>query len=236
MCNDTVFPVIPWEISDQIQSIRESEVKAKDVEVIEKEIAFQGYFRIDRYRLRHRQFEGGMGAEITREIFERGHAACCLLYDPDLDKLVLIEQFRPGAYAALASPWFDEHQSSPWLIEIIAGIIEEGEEPQDVVRREALEEAGCEVSRIEPLFHYLASPGAATESMFVFCGRVDASNVGGVHGLSHEGEDIRVLVVDVKRAFEMFDQGRIINAMTIIPLQWFRAHHRELRMRWLGGG
>ncbi len=211
-------------------------MKAKDVEVIEKEVAFQGYFRIDRYRLRHRQFEGGMGAEISREIFERGHAACCLLYDPDLDKLVLIEQFRPGAYAALTSPWFDENQASPWLIEIVAGIIEEGEEPQDVVRREAIEEAGCEISRIEPLFHYLVSPGAMTESMFVFCGRVDASNAGGVHGLSHEGEDIRVLVVDVKRAFEMFDRGRIINAMTMIPLQWFRAHHRELRMRWLTGG
>jgi ADP-ribose pyrophosphatase len=177
-----------------------------------------------------------MGAEIGREIFERGHAAACLLYDPDLDKLVLIEQFRAGAYAALASPWFDGGETSPWLIEIIAGIIEGGEEPEAVVRREALEEAGCVIGHMEPLFHYLVSPGGSSESMFVYLGRVDAANAGGIHGLAHEGEDIRVLVVDVSEAFEMLDAGRIVNGMTLIPLQWFRAHHEELRRRWLGSG
>ena len=175
-----------------------------------------------------------MGGEIAREIFERGHAACCLLYDPDLDQLVLIEQFRTGALTALASPWFDENETSPWLIEIIAGIIGDGEDPEAVVRREAPEEAGCEIGAIEPLFHYLVSPGGSSESMFVFCGRVDASNAGGIHGLKHEGEDIRVLVVDVDEAFAMLDAGRINNAMTMIPMQWFRAHHEELRRRWLG--
>lgn len=209
-------------------------MKAGDVEVIEKETAFEGYFRIDRYRLKHRQFEGGWGPELSREIFERGHAACCLLYDPDLDQLVLIEQFRPGAYAALASPWFDETQDTPWLIEVIAGIIEDGEDPEEVVRREALEEAGCEIGRIEPLFHYLATPGGSSESMFVFLGRVDARGAGGTHGLKHEGEDIRVFAIDVEEAFDMLDAGRIANAMTLIPLQWFQAHHRELRERWLG--
>lgn len=177
-----------------------------------------------------------MGGEISREIFERGHAACCLLYDPDLEKLVLIEQFRTGAYAALASPWFDEAETSPWLIEIVAGIIEQGEDPEAVIRREALEEAGCEIGQIEPLFHYLVSPGGSSESMFVFVGRVDASNAGGVHGLAYEGEDIRVLAVDVQEAFEMLDQGRIFNSMTLIPLQWFRAHHGDLRSRWLESG
>ena len=177
-----------------------------------------------------------MGPEISREVFERGHAAACLLYDPDLHKLVLIEQFRPGAYGALASPWYDDAEDSPWLIEIVAGIIEHGETPEAVVRREAVEEAGLEIGEIEPLFHYLVSPGAMTESMFVFLGRVDARNAGGTHGLRDEGEDIRVLVVDVEEAFAMLDAGRIINATTIIPLQWFRAHHGELRSRWLGNG
>jgi len=208
-------------------------MKASDVEVIEKEEVFQGYFRVDRYHLKHRQFKGGMGADITREIFERGHAASCLLYDPDLDKLVLIEQFRAGAYAALSSPWYDEENTSPWLIEIIAGIIEDGENPEEVVRREAMEEAGCEIHEIEPLFHYLVTPGGSSESMFTYVGRVDASNAGGVHGLKDEGEDIRVLVLDVEEVFRMFDQGKIINSMIIIPLQWFRIHHQDLRARWL---
>ena len=162
----------------------------KDVDVIAIETPFEGYFRVDRYHLRHRLHEGGMGAEISREIFERGHAAACLLYDPDLDLLVMVEQFRAGAYAARQSPWYG-NDASPWLIEIIAGIIEEGEEPEDVVRREALEEAGCTVQEIELICHYLVTPGGSTESMFVYCGRVDASNAGGVHGLEEEGEDIR---------------------------------------------
>jgi len=175
-----------------------------------------------------------MGAEIDREIFERGHAAACLLYDPDLDKLVLIEQFRAGALAALASPWFDEAETSPWLIEIVAGILEDGEEPEAVVRREALEEAGCVIGHIEPLFNYLVSPGGSSESMFVFLGRVDAANAGGVHGLKCEGEDIHVLAVDAQEVFEMLDKVCIINCMTLISLQWFRAHHEKLRRRWLG--
>ena len=177
-----------------------------------------------------------MGAEIGREIFERGHAAACLLYDPDLHKLVLIEQFRAGALAALASPWFDGDETSPWLIEIVAGIIEDGETPEQVVRREALEAAGLEIGRIEPLFHYLVSPGCSSESMFVFLGRVDAANAGGVHGLRCEGEDIRVLAADAQEVLEMLDKACIINGMTLIPLQWFRAHHEELRRRWLGSG
>ena len=106
---------------------RESDLKARlkadDVEVIDKEEVFRGYFRVDRYRLKHRQFDGAMGSEISREVFERGHAAACLLYDPDLHKLLLIEQFRPGAYGALASPWFDAREDSPWIIALVARII-----------------------------------------------------------------------------------------------------------------
>lgn len=206
---------------------------ASDVEVIEIEDAYEGYFRVDRYHLKHRQFEGGMSKPISREIFERGHAACCLLYDPDLDKLVLIEQFRAGAYAALTSPWFDAKKTSPWLIEIVAGIIDEGEDPESVVRREAMEEAGCEIGEMEFLFHYLVTPGGSTESMFTYLGRVDASNIGGIHGLEEEGEDIRVFTVDVEEAFNLLDQGRIINSMVMLPLQWFRANHHDVRSRWL---
>ena len=101
-------------------------LSASDVKLIRKETTHQGYFRIDRYNVRHRQFVGAMGPEISREIFERGHAASVLMYDPDMDLLVFIEQFRPGAYAALSSPWFKQ-DGSPWLIEIVAGIIEDDE-------------------------------------------------------------------------------------------------------------
>jgi len=204
-----------------------------DVKIIERTTPFEGYFHIDRYRLKHTLFEGGWSGEMTREVFERGHAVTVVLYDADQDSLVLIEQFRPGAYAALASPWFDA-DASPWLIETVAGIIDAGETPEQVARREALEEAGCEIQDLIPVCHYLVSPGGTTESMFVFCGRVQAPKAGVVHGLIDEHENIRVLVEPVDVVLEWLDAGRIYNAMTIIGLEWFRNHHAEVRHQWRG--
>ena len=203
-----------------------------DVDVIEKTTPFNNYFRIDQYHLKHKLFQGGWSNVLSREVFERGHAVCGLLYDPDLDQFVFIEQFRPGAYAALSSPWYDE-TTSLWLIEIIAGIIEQGETPEDVLYREAIEEADCTILDHEPIMHYMVSPGGTTESMFCFCCHVDASGAGGIHGLAEEGENIRVFAVPVTEAFELLDQGRIINSMTIIPLQWFRFNHTRLRTKWI---
>jgi len=210
-------------------------MRPADVDVIGKTTEYDGYFHINRYRLKHRHFDGGWGDEISREIFERGHAAAVLMYDPELDRLVMIEQFRAGAYAALSSPWFED-DDSPWLIEIVAGIIEDGENPEDVVRREAVEEANCQLSDIVPICHYLVSPGGSSESMFLFCGRVDSSNAGGVHGMAGEGENIRAFTIGVDDAFALMDEGRIANSMTLIPLQWLRMNREGLRAKWLGGG
>jgi ADP-ribose pyrophosphatase len=206
-------------------------MNADDVEVIEKSTPFKGYFRIDRYRLRHKLFEGGWSGEMEREVFERGHAVTVLLFDPERDRLVFIEQFRPGAFAALASPWFDKGVS-PWLVECVAGIIEPGESPEDVARREAVEEADCEVSDIVPVCHYLVSPGGTSESVFVYCGRVSAPQGGGIHGLSEEHENIRVVVVPPEEAYQWLDEGRVTNAMTVIALQWFRLNVGDVRRRW----
>ena len=206
-------------------------LSVSDVNLIRKETTHQGYFRIDHYHLRHRQFVGAMGPEISREIFERGHAAAVLMYDPDMDLLVFIEQFRPGAYAALSSPWYNEDQS-PWLVEIVAGIIEDGEDPADVVRREAIEEAGCSVDELELISHYLVTPGGSSESMFSYCGRVDASDVRGFHGLAEEGEDIRVFTMTPEDAFKAVEMGSIQNSMTIIPVLWFRHNRERLREKW----
>jgi len=210
---------------------RKPALSASDVNLIRRETAHQGYFRVDRYHLCHRQFSGAKGPEISREIFERGHAAAVLMYDPGMDVLVFIEQFRPGAFAALSSPWYNEDQS-PWLIEIVAGIIENGEDPEDVVRREAVEEAGCSVNELELISHYLVTPGGSSESMFSYCGRVDASDVGGVHGLVEEGEDIRVFTMKPEDAFKAVDTGCIQNSMTIIPVLWFRNNRERLRKQW----
>ncbi|MFC1673606.1 NUDIX domain-containing protein [Pseudomonadota bacterium] len=204
-----------------------------DVEVVERERVHDGHYKVDRYTFKHRKHEGGWTGTMSREIFERGHATGVLLYDPDLARVVLIEQFRPGAFAAFTSPWFDNDTNTPWMLECVAGIIDEGETPEAVAKRESLEEANCEVLDMVPIAHYLVSPGGTSESIFLFCGRIDASNAGGVHGLDAEHEDIRVLTVDEEMALAWIDEGRYDNAMTLIAMQWFKLNRDELKQKWL---
>jgi len=160
--------------------------------------------------------------------FDRGQAAAVLLYDPARDSVVLIEQFRIGALASTARL----KKRGPWLIEAVAGVIEAGESAEDVVRREAAEEAGLEPSDLIPMLDYLSSPGCMSESVALYCGRVDASAAGGVHGLDHEHEDIRVLVVPFRQAVEMVESGRFFNAHTIIALYWLALNRDRVRRRW----
>ena len=202
-----------------------------DLDLVETTTVYSGYFRIDKHVLRHRRFDGGWTGTMTREVFERGHAAAIILYDPDLDRLVLIEQFRIGTFAAADDPEVGE-TFSPWLIEVVAGIIEDGETPEAVVRREAEEEAGCTVGALEHACLIFASPGASSETIRIYCGRVDASRAGGCHGLHSENEDIRVLAVDPEDAFRRLDGGEVLNATAVVALHWFRAHRARLQAAW----
>jgi len=189
----------------------------------EKATPFRGYFQIDRYRLKHQRFNGGWSEEVSREVFERGHAASVLPYDPVRDTVILIEQFRVGAYAA---------GIEPWLIEVVAGIIEPGEEPEAVVRREALEEAGCEIGDLEPICKVLMSPGGCSETTAMFCGRIDSTNAGGVFGLEHENEDIRAFVVPAEEALARLARSEYANATIVISLQWLALNRDRLRRKW----
>jgi len=195
----------------------------KQYEITAREAAYRGYFRMERYRLRHTLFEGGWSGEITRELFERGHAAAVLPYDPARDQVVLIEQFRIGAL---------EWKHGPWLTEIVAGMIEAGETAEAVVRREAREEAGAELLDLVHICDYLVSPGGTSETISLFCGRVDAAPLGGVHGLEEEHEDIRVHVVSVDEALARLAAGTIDSASPIIALQWLALNREALRERW----
>lgn len=193
------------------------------VEVQEHEVCYQGFFRLERYRLRHRLYEGGMSPLLTRELFERGHAAAVLPYDPLRDEVVLLEQFRIGALQA---------PGGPWLLEIVAGIIEPGESAVEVVERELQEEAGCGLQALEPICEYLVSPGGTSERISLYCARVDSRGLGGIHGLAEEGEDIRVSVVSYAEALDWLAQGRINSASPIIALQWLQLQRERLRRQW----
>jgi len=194
-----------------------------DVEIIARETLYSGFFSLDMYRFRHRLFNGEMSGEVRREIFERGHAAVLLPFDPVRDEVVLMEQIRIAAF---------DSSESPWLMEMVAGMIEEGESPEDVARREAVEEAGLDVKRVKPMLSYLASPGGTSERLTILVGEVDATTAQGIHGLADEHEDIRVHVVSREQAYQWVEEGKIDNAASVIALQWLQLHYQALRNEW----
>lgn len=195
----------------------------QDIQVVKKESLYDGFFKMVKYHFKHRLYRGGWSDVIEREVFERGHAVAVLPYDPILKEFVMIEQVRIGALAT---------SSSPWLLEVVAGIIDEGEEPEDVCRREAQEEAGIELHNLHRALSYLASPGGTTERLEVFVAKVDASQAKGVHGLDYESEDILVHRVAEEQALEWINDGKIENSATLIALQWFALNKQRVLDDW----
>lgn len=197
--------------------------QTSDVKIENKETVFHGFFKMVKYTFSHRLFAGGWSKPVEREMFERGHASALLPYDPVTDEVIIIEQIRVGAL---------EH-TSPWQFEIIAGMNGDGEEPIEVVRREAKEEAGIDVTNIESICHYYPSSGGCSEILDVFIGQVDSTTASGIHGLVDENEDILVHVMSRKKAYQMMSNGSIENGASIIALLWLELHYKELQHRWL---
>ncbi len=198
------------------------------LDIIERETVYKGFFRVDRYRLRHRLYDGGWTPAFTREVFERGRAVGILLYDADADLLVLIEQFRLPAHLA---------GFSGWQLEIVAGIVDQDETDHDVARREAREEAGLDIiGELLPIHRYMTSPGGSTEIIDMFCGRVDARGAGGIHGLADEHEDIKVVVLSYRDAMRRMRGDSIQNGPTVTALYWLAANRARLRRTWRQGG
>lgn len=193
-----------------------------DVDVLDRRTGYDGFFKIEQLTLRHRRFAGDWSPVLNRELFVRHAAVGVLLYDPELDAIALVEQFRVGAL----------HTDQPWLLELVAGLIDSDETPEDVARREALEEAGCDILAMEPVLNYFSSPGGSNEFFHLYCGRCSLRGAGGLYGLAEEGEDIRVHVLPVEQAFSRLANGELCNAHTIIALQWLQLHRQRLRDLW----
>lgn len=194
-----------------------------DVKITETRPLYSGFFKLLSYQFSHKLFEGGWSPEIKREILERGHAVAVLLFDPKRHEFVFIEQFRVGALPT---------SHSPWLIEIVAGMIEPGEEPDGVCRREAKEEAGVEIKRLHKALSYLSSPGGTTERLHIYIGEIDANEAYGVHGLDDESEDILVRRVEKSQAINWLNEGKIDNAAAVIALQWFLLNEKTVLNEW----
>ena len=191
-----------------------------DVDIISRETGFKGFYRLDVLNLRHRLFNGGWGPVLRRELFVRHDAVCVLPYDPWLDQVVLIEQVRIGAL---------EKSDNPWMLELVAGLIDTDESPEEVAHREADEEAGLTLRSLHPIIRYYPSPGGSDEFVHLYCALVDSCGVGGIHGLAEEGEDIRVSLWPREQAMQALHSGRIDNAASIIALQWLQLNVDALR-------
>ncbi|GAM55055.1 ADP-ribose pyrophosphatase [Vibrio ishigakensis] len=196
----------------------------QDVEIIEQETLYQGFFKMVKYRFRHKLFEGGWSDIVQRELLERGHAVAVLPYDPVADKVIMVEQIRVGAL----------EQARPWQLEIVAGMLDkDGESAEEVAQREAFEEAGLELSNIQHISGYYPSAGGCSERLELYIGQVNAPEQGGVFGVESENEDIKVHILTREEAYELVKNGTIENAASIITLQWLMLNHQQVRTSWL---
>ncbi len=198
----------------------------QDLHLLKEETVYKGHFELKKMYFSHKLFSGEMSGEIVRELLIKGAAAALIAYDPVRDSVILVEQVRIGAY----DPKSD---SSPWLLELVAGMVDKGnEDPAEVAIREAQEEAGLIVNQVEHALSIWDSPGGQLERLHLFLGLIDSSTVqsGATHGLEEEGEDILVHVVSREQAYQWVCEGKIDNVIAVVGLQWLQLNYQKYKM------
>ncbi len=200
--------------------IKNSQFTRDDVDINHREELYKRFFSVEKIVLRHKLFAGGWGKQIERELFVRGEAVAVILYDPKHDLIGMVEQFRIGA---MSEP------NGPWCYEVVAGILEEGESPEEVARRELIEEANVSPDQLLHICNFLPSPGGSNEKVHLYCGLCDLTQAGGVYGLPGEGEDIRFHVLVADEVFSELLKGRFNNSAALICLQWLQSNRAALR-------
>ncbi|HDR1160656.1 TPA: ADP-ribose diphosphatase [Pasteurella multocida] len=200
----------------EIQQFRQ-----QDIDILKEETLYQGFFQLKKIQFKHKLFAGGYSGVVTRELLVKGAASAVIAYDPIKDAVVLVEQVRIGAYQP-------DSAQSPWLLELIAGMVEKGEKPEEVALRESEEEAGVQVQDLQHCLSVWDSPGGVLERIHLFVGKVDSTTAKGLHGLSEENEDIRVHVVSREQAYQWVNEGKIDNSIAVLGLQWLQLNYKTL--------
>lgn len=188
-----------------------------------KKDGYNGHFKVTQYELSHTTFSGGHTPVLKRELVARNDTVALVPYDPVSDQIALVEQFRVGAI----------REQQPWLMEIVAGLLEEGEQPEQVAVRESQEEIGCTATDLLKIGEFYTSPGGSSEWVHLFIGKVSMNEVQEIAGLEDEGEDIKVHIVSASDVPLMISTGEVRSAIAIIGLQWFVANRDNLRNEWL---
>jgi len=192
----------------------------QDLEIIDTQALLKSYLEVEKLHLRFRLFQGGWSHPVERELLKREHAAAVLLYHPDSDQVVMVEQVRMGLLY---------EKGSPWILEPVAGIIDPGETAESTAHREAMEEAGCRITRLIPVATYIVSPGISTELTMTYCGIIDTlPEQHSIHGLHEDGENIRLHCLGAQEAIALLGPDKPLSASATILLQWFRWNHALL--------
>ena len=181
-----------------------------------------GFFRLDEMHYRYKKHQGGVSNEITNELFIRGDAVVVLLYDAKHEKIILVEQCRTGAIDFSKT----ENQQA-WLLEPVAGMIDEGETQLEACAREAEEEAGVKNATFEYIYSFYPSPGACEEKLHLCAADIDHTCLPKFAGLEHESEDIRVVTLSYQQAKQKLQAGEFNASSTIIAIQWLLLKGRK---------
>ena len=217
-------------ISSEVLEKKMSDIQQfcqEDMEIVAEKTLYKGFFTLKQIQFKHKLFAGGESEIVTRELLIKGAASAVIAYDPKADSVVLVEQVRIGA------AYHPEPMRSPWLLELIAGMVEKDEKPEEVALRESKEEAGITVKNLTHCLSVWDSPGGTVERLHLFVGKVDSSQAKGIHGLADENEDIRVHVVKREQAYQWMCEGKIDNGIAVIGLQWLQLNYAQLQKRWL---
>ncbi|MHA3983352.1 NUDIX domain-containing protein [Acinetobacter venetianus] len=192
---------------------------ASDVTIESREFLFRGFIQVEKVNIRHRLFNrSDYSPLIQRELVHRPEAAGVLLYDDQQQRFALIEQFRIGALNDV---------ESAWQLEVIAGVLDGGESPETCIRRESLEESGCEIKELQHLFSFYPSAGACSEFFHLYVAEVDLPLTGGIFGMPDEGENIQLHLFDYSELTLLLKNGRLRNAPVIMALQWLAQHLQQ---------
>lgn len=192
---------------------------ASDVTIESREFLFRGFIQVEKVSFRHRLFnQPDYSAVIQRELIHRPEAAGVLLYNDQQQRFALIEQFRVGAL---------NDSESAWQLEVIAGVLDGDEAPEDCIRRESLEESGCEVQQLQHLFSFYPSAGACSEFFHLYAAEVELPKMGGIFGMPDEGENIQLHLFDYSELGTLLKNGRLRNAPVIMALQWLAQHLQQ---------
>lgn len=206
----------------QVPVVQRRGFRADQVQDISRTLPYARYFDVEDITLRHPRFDGGMSPAIDRTVLRSADAVTVLPYDPLLDQVVLVEQFRPAAYV--------RGDSCPWVLEPVAGRCDGDEPVEEVARREMIEEAGLTLLSLKTVASYYPSPGCLSEYLYTFIGIVDLSQAEtGVHGVAGEDEDIQTHILEFDAAMELVQTGEADNGPLLLSLFWLAANRAGLR-------